>query len=107
MKVVYSTRKFNDVATKPTDFELKPFEPEKNDFLILKKFQVSVETRMNSTALATTMKVAYSKQKFSDVATKSTIFERIPTEPKKKDFMNFLKIFKVPYPEIRMTNTST
>ena len=40
------------------------------------------------------MKVAYSK-KNSDVATKLTIFEQTPTEPKKKIFLMKI-IFQVP-----------
>ena len=47
---------------------------------------------MNKPVLATTMRVAYSFRKISDVANKPAIFEQTPVEPKKK-FISF-KSFK-------------
>ena len=73
------------MATKPTIFELKQLEQKKKK--ILKIFQVPLETRMNSTCTCNYNESCLPQKKISDWATKPTIFEQTPTEPKKKKIL--------------------
>ena len=90
--------------TKPTVFEQTQVERKKYDST-KKSLKSHLEQQWTTLALATLMKVVHSTRKISDVATKSSIFELKPPEPKKKRYFDFSKtIFQVPL-ETRMIST--
>ena len=68
-----------------------------------KCFESHLKQQWTTIASATTMKVVHTQEKIGDVATKPTIFELKPLEPK-KNFSIFFKIFQVPL-ETRMNST--